>query len=54
MYFQELFFLMRNADEEVSRTLFRFNQALASIEGDPLSRALTGGQQRIQALLTDA
>jgi hypothetical protein len=53
MYFQELFFLMRNADEEVSRTLFRFNQALSAIEGDPLSRALAGGQQRIQALLED-
>jgi hypothetical protein len=53
MYFQELFFLMRNADEEVSRTLFRFNQALSAIEGDPLSRALAGGQQRIQALLID-
>jgi hypothetical protein len=54
MYFQELFYLMRNADEEVSRTLFRFNQALGAIEGDPLGHALAGGQQRVQALLADA
>jgi hypothetical protein len=53
IYFQELFFLMRNADEDVGRTLFRFNQALSAIEGDPLSRAVAGSQQRIQALLTD-
>ena len=54
MYFQELFYLMRNADEEVSRILFRFNQALSAVEGDPLSRVMAGGTQRIQALLNDA
>lgn len=53
LYFQELFFLMRNADEDVGRTLFRFNQALSTVEGDPLSRAVAGSQQRIQAFLTD-
>jgi hypothetical protein len=49
-YFNGLYYLMRNAEEDIARTLFSFYQEIALIEGDPVSLLMEKGQQRLQAL----
>lgn len=49
-YFNGLYFLMRNAEEEVARLLFAVCQEMATVEGDPVSRLVDQGRRRLQAL----
>lgn len=49
-YFGGLYFLMRNAEEDVARMLFAVCQEMAAVEGDPVSRLVDQGRQRLQLL----
>ncbi len=49
-YFNGLYYLMRNAEEEIARTLFFFCQDVAAIEGDPVSRFVEQGRLRLRSL----